>query len=375
MPMRIGLVVSGGLDRSGRERVTPSLLWLVERLARRHDVHAFVLDYYPEPCRYPLLGATVHDIGRVAAAPGLRRGHQRRLLSKAIEACGPFDLLHAYQGLPAIVCAPIARRLGVPLVVTLDSGELTAIEDIGYGLQRRWLDRRALAFALRAASRVTVSTSFMAGMRAADACPSPIAVVPLGIDPSCFPLVTPAEGPPWRLLRVASLNAVKDHATLLDALARLLRGGIDYHLDVVGEDTMNGRIQALTRTLGLESRVTFHGFQPTERLRDFYGRAHLHVVSSRHEAAAVVVLEAAASGVATVGTSVGYVADWHPDRAVAVPVQNPEALANAIAGLIQEPPRRAGLASAAREWTLRHDADWTAARFDRLYGEVARKAD
>ena len=43
MRMRIGLVVSGGVDRSGRERVTPSLLWLVERLARRHDVHVFVL--------------------------------------------------------------------------------------------------------------------------------------------------------------------------------------------------------------------------------------------------------------------------------------------------------------------------------------------
>jgi glycosyltransferase involved in cell wall biosynthesis len=374
MRMRIGLVVSGGLDRSGRERVTPSLLWLIERLARRHDLHAFVLDYYPEPCGYPLLGATVHDIGRVDAAPGLRRGRQRRRLSTAIEASGPFDLLHAYQGMPAVVCAPIARRLGVPLVVTLDSGELTTIEDIGYGLQRRWRDRRALAFALRAASRVTVSTSFMSEMVAADASASPITIVPLGVDARCFPLAVLADGPPWRLLRVASLNPVKDHATLLDALARLVRTGLALHLDVVGEDTMNGRIQALTRTLGLESHVTFHGFQPTERLPAFYARAHLHVVSSRHEAAAVVVLEAAASGVATVGTSVGYVADWDPDRAVAVPVENAEALANAIAGLLQEPLRRARLASAAREWTLRHDADWTAAQFERIYGEVARKA-
>jgi glycosyltransferase involved in cell wall biosynthesis len=373
MRMRIGLVVSGGLDRSGRERVTPTLLWLIERLARRHEVHAFVLDYYPEPCGYPLLGATVHDIGRVEAAPGLRRGRQRRRLSKTIEGCGPFDLLHAYQGMPAVVCAPIARRLDVPLVVTLDSGELTTIEDIGYGLQRRWLDRRALAFALRAASRVTASTSFMSDMMTAGACESPIAVVPLGVDARCFPFVARADGPPWRLLRVASLNAVKDHATLLDALARLVRTGLALHLDIVGEDTMNGRIQALTRTLGLDSHVTFHGFQPTDRLAGFYARAHLHVVSSRHEAAAVVVLEAAASGVATVGTSVGYVADWDPDRAVAVPVQNAEALANGIAGLLQEPLRRACLASAAREWTLRHDADWTAAQFERVYSEVARK--
>jgi len=70
--MRIGLVVTGGVDRSGRERVVPSLLWLIERLARRHEVHVFALHYYRDPCTYPLLGATVHDVGRVDGPPGLR---------------------------------------------------------------------------------------------------------------------------------------------------------------------------------------------------------------------------------------------------------------------------------------------------------------
>jgi glycosyltransferase involved in cell wall biosynthesis len=368
--MRIGLVVSGGLDRSGRERVTPSLLWLVERLARRHELHAFVLHYYPEPCRYPLLGGTVHDIGRVDGPPGLRRARQRRRLAAAVEACGRLDLLHAYQGTPAIVCAPIARRLGVPLVVTLDSGELTSIDDISYGLQRRWIDRRAVALALGAAARVTVSTLYMSRMMPRGAGGPGVDVVPIGIDPSGFPFATRPDGPPWRLLRVGSINAVKDYPTLFDALVRLVRLGLDVHLDAVGEDTMDGRMQELARRLQLESRVTFHGFQASDRLAAFYARAHLHVVSSRHEAAAVVVLEAAASGLATVGTSVGYVADWQPDRAIAVPVEDPQALANAIAGLLHDRSRCARLAFAAREWTLGHDADWTAAQFERIYGEV-----
>jgi glycosyltransferase involved in cell wall biosynthesis len=370
--MRIGLVVSGGLDRSGRERVTPSLLWLVERLARRHEVHAFVLHYYPEPCTYPLLAATVHDVGRVDGPRGLRRGWQRRRLAAAVEACGPLDLLHAYQGIPAIVSAPIARRLGVPLVVTLDSGELTSIDDIGYGLQRRWIDRRGVALAVGAAARVTVSTTYMSHLmseRERAAGPA-VAVVPIGVDASGFPPAARIDGPPWRLLRVGSISPVKDYPALFNALTHLLERGLDVHLDVVGEDTMDGRMQALARTPQLESRVTFHGFQPSERLAAFYARAHLHVVSSRHEAAAVVVLEAAASGLATVGTSVGYVADWHPDRATAVPVQDSEALANAVADLLADSPRRERLASAAREWTLRHDADWTAAQFETIYGEV-----
>jgi glycosyltransferase involved in cell wall biosynthesis len=368
--MRIGLVVTGGFDRSARERVTPSLLWLVERLARRHDVHVFVLHYYPESCSYPLLGAAVHDIGRVEGPRGLGRTRQRRRLSAAIAAHGPLDLIHAYQGMPAIVSAPIARRLRVPLVITLDSGELIAIDDIEYGLQRRWFDRRSVAFALRAAARVTVTTGYM-DKRLRDAAGGLRAdVVPLGIDAGSFSPAARLDGPPWRLLRVASINAVKDYPTLLRALDHLAGHGLDVQLDIVGDDTMDGAAQAMTQALGLASRVTFHGFHPTDRLTDFYARAHLHVVSSRHEAAGMVVLEAAATGLATVGTAVGHVADWHGDRAVAVPTQDPVALASAIADLLHDRERRACIAANAREWTLAHDADWTAGEFERIYNSI-----
>jgi glycosyltransferase involved in cell wall biosynthesis len=370
--MRLGLLVTGGFDPSGRERVTPSLLWLVERLARRHDVHVFVLHYYAKACSYPLLGATVHDIGRAEGLPGLRRGGQRRRLSAALAAHGPFDLLHAYQGIPAIVTAPLALRLGVPFIVTLDSGELTTIDDLAYGLQRRWFDRRAVAAALRGAARVTVATRFMADMMPDGLTREPAAVVPIGVDPACFPRSARVDGPPWRLLRVASLNEVKDYPTLLHAIAHGVARGLDVHLDIVGEDTMGGKIHTLARTLALDWRVTFHGFQPTDRIAAFYARAHLHLVTSRHEAAGVVVLEAAAAGLATVGTAVGYVADWQPERAVAVPVGDPAALADAVSALLADPPRRARLASAAREWTLAHDADWTAQQFDRIYEAATR---
>ena len=370
--MRIGLVVTGGVDRSGRERVVPVLIWLVERLARRHDVHVFALHHYRDPCTYPLRGATVHDLGRVGGPPGLRRCFLRWRLAAAVAAHGPFDVLHAYQGMPAVVATRIAPRCGVPAVVTLDSGELTSIDDIHYGLQRRWFDRRAVASAIRAAARVTVTTDFMARMVPDGLSQAPVAVIPIGIDASCFPPATRVEGPPWRLLRVASISAVKGYPTLLRALAHIVARGLDVHLDVVGEDTMNGAAHALTRTLGLESRVTFHGFQPTDHLAAFYARAHLHLVPSRHEAAGAVILEAAATGLVTVGTAVGYVADWNPDRAVAVPADDPNAMAGAVIDLLQDPPRRQRLASAAREWTLAHDADWTARQLEQLYSAVSR---
>lgn len=373
--MRIGLVVTGGVDRSGRERVMPALLWLIERLARRHEVHVFVLHHDPEPTTYPLHGAMIHDVGRVTGPRGLRRVRLRHRLAAAIAAVhGRFDVLHAYWAMPAGVLATgLGRRLGIPAVVTLDSGELVAISDIDYGLQRRWLDRRGVAAAIARASRVTVTTRYMKRQAAAIAPDARIDVVPLGVDPREFRRNTAPDGPPWRLLRVGSLNHVKDYPMVLRAMARAVPLVPGLHLDVVGEDTLGGSIQQLASTLGIEAQVTFHGFQPTDLLASFYERAHLHVVSSRHEAAAVVVLEAAAAGVPTAGTAVGFLADWsaeQPERAAVVPVGDDAALADAIVELIRDQPRREEIAANAREWALAHDADWTAQRFETIYADV-----
>jgi glycosyltransferase involved in cell wall biosynthesis len=372
--MRIGLVVTGGVDRSGRDRVVPSLLWLVERLARRHDVHVFALHHYDQPCTYALVGATVHDVGRVGGPPGLRLIRLRRRLAAAIESSAgdrPFDLLHAYWGMPAgVVATRVGRRMGLPVVLTLDSGELVGFDDIQYGLQRRWTDRRAIDRAIHDAARVTVSTAHMARM--VPALRAPVDIVPIGVDSCAFPAARREPGPPWRLLRVASVNRVKDYPMLLRALAAILPRTPDVHLDIVGEDTLTGTIQRLALTLGVGSHVTFHGFRPTDALAPFYARAHLHVVSSRHEAAGVSVLEAACTGLPTVGTDVGYVADWKPDRAVAVRVGDAQALADASIALLEDAPRRERLGGAAAHWALEHDADWTATQFERIYEEVAR---
>ena len=365
--MHIALVVAGGFDESGRERVIPSLLALVERLVRNHQVAVYVLRYHDRPRTYPLRGATVHDLG---SPRGLRR--QYSALVAALRRDGPFDVVHGYWALPAGLAAAAAGvRLGVPSVVTFDSGELVAIPEIQYGLQLRWRQRLAVSATLRLARRLTVCSRSMEAMaRSHGVSPD---VIPLGVDVARFTPAPGAGGPPWRLLHVASLNAVKDQATLVDALRRLIDRVPDVHLDVAGEDTLGGAVQHLARQAGVDRHVTFHGVLPTESLIALYQRAHMLVLSSRHEAAGVVVLEAAACGVATVGPRVGYLADWSPDRAVAVAPADPPALADAIGDLLADAPKRARLAAAAREWTLAHDAEWTARRFEALYEELARK--
>ena len=362
--VRIALVVTGGVDRSGREKVIPALLWLIERLARQHDVFVYALRYHEQPRSYSLLGATVRDLGRPA---GVLR--QYRALLAALRHDGPFDIVHGYWALPAgLVAAAAARRLGVPSVVTCDSGEFTAIPEIGYGLQIRWRQRAAVSATLKLASRVTVCTGYMERLaRAHGATP---VVIPLGVDTGVFSPAPQHPGPPWRLLSVASLNPVKDHRTLIEAFRLVVDRLADVYLDLAGEDTMAGAVREAVIRHALADRVTFHGVLPSASVSALYRRAHLFVLSSRHEAAGVVALEAAASCVPVAGTRVGYVADWAPARARAVPAADPLALADAIVSLLTNPETCRQLASSAHEWAVAHDADWSAGEFTRLYGEL-----
>ena len=368
--VRVALVVPGGVDRSGQQRVIPALLWLMERLARRHTVHVFALSQEKEPGDYPLLGAHVHNLGMPSrsAWPGQALLLAGRRLLRGVARHGPFDVVHAFwANNPGFLASLAARRRHLPLVVSLGGGELVALRDIRYGSQLLARERVKVRWTLRSASRVTVASGPMDKLaRRHGVTPH---VVPLGVDGAFFVEPT-AGGPPFRLLHVGSLNRVKDQATLLRALRRIVDRGEDVHLDVVGEDTLDGSVQSMCSTLGLASRVTFHGFLPSARTQPLYRRAHLFLLSSRHEAGPLVVLEAAASGVPTVGTAVGHVRDFAPDRALAVAVGDDGALAEGVLSLLHDEPRRRAMGAAAQRQAREHDADATAAAFEEIYGQV-----
>jgi glycosyltransferase involved in cell wall biosynthesis len=174
------------------------------------------------------------------------------------------------------------------------------------------------------------------------------------------------------LLQVASLSRVKNQRLLIDALAQVA-SSTDVQLDLIGEDTLGGELQRLAAAQGVASRVRFHGFKPREELSPFYSNADIYVQSSLHEAAGVSILEAAAHGVPVVGTQVGYVADWAPDRALAID-GNATAMADAIVALRRDPDRADAIGASAKAWALERDVSWVAARFETLYRETAGRS-
>ena len=364
MRVKLALIVPGGVDRTGTHRVVPFLLWLIERLAARHEVHVFALRQEPRPARWTLLGARVHNIGarprRLRALATIAAEHRR----------GPFDVLHAHWAVPQGVVGALARTvLRRPLVLGLAGGELVSLPALDFGGMRDARGRVWVGLSLAAADCVVAPSLAMA--EAIERRGGHASVVRLGVALDRWPLRAPRRrepGAPARLLQIADVNRVKDQETLLGAASLLLRRHVDFTLDVIGTDTLDGRMQRRAVELGLGERVRFRGFLPHGDLRAAVEASDLLVVSSRFEAGPVALLEAAVAGVPTVGTAVGYVEEWAP--AVAVPVGDQHALAAELGRVLADEDGRLTLAAAAQGRARAHDADAMAAGWERIYADL-----
>jgi glycosyltransferase involved in cell wall biosynthesis len=364
--MRIALVIPGGVDRSGEYRVIPAVIALISRLSHLHDVHVFAMSQEERRGEWDLAGAHIHNIGAgrtaVRAVRCICTQHRVR----------PFDIVHAiWSGGPGLIAVASGRILGIPSLIHIAGGELVAIPEIAYGgaLTRRGRIREActlrLASALTAASMPIIETLAKRGLSALR--------VPLGVDLTTWPPRDPVRrdpARPARLIHVASLNRVKDQPTLLRALASLQQSGVSFEMDIVGDDTLHGEVQALAVTLGLSEQVRFRGFLPQRELRPLVEAADLMLLSSRHETGPLALLEAAVAGVPTVGTAVGHLQEWSPHAAVSVAVGDWARLAQAIAGVLHDEERRLCIAREALQRAVHEDADTTAGRFQALYASL-----
>jgi glycosyltransferase involved in cell wall biosynthesis len=364
--MRIGLVVPGGVDPSLEYRVIPALLALIRRLARGHEVRVFVLYQEAQPGRWEMLGAQVRNIGarhmRVRGVREICAEHRVR----------PFDLIHAiWSGMSGLIGVAAARILGVPSMVHVAGGELASLPAIAYGGRLTWKGRLREAAVLRAATLVTAASGPM--LSTLSALGITARRVPLGVDLDVWPPRSPVQRSALRaarLIHIASLTPVKDQPTLLRALVALRDRGLDFDMHVVGEDTLGGEIQALAGRLGLDGVVKFHGFLPQSSLRPLVEVSDLQVISSRHEAGPVTLREAAVTGVPTVGTSVGEIADWAPHAALAAPVGESEMLARQVAALLTDEELRLRVAREAYTRATCEDAAYTTRLFEDLYEEL-----
>jgi glycosyltransferase involved in cell wall biosynthesis len=215
---------------------------------------------------------------------------------------------------------------------------------------------------------------------------SRIVTIPNFLDPQSFEPI--AEESRARMLReigvpgdafvvgvVARLSPVKDHASLLRAIAVLRPEIQTLHCVLVGDGPERGRIEALARELKISDRVHLAGER--RQLPNLHGLFDISVLCSTTEAFPNSVLEAMAASRPVVATEVGGTPDAVRDgtTGLLVPPSDPPRLAAAIKRLHDEPALRdtlgrAGCAAARAGYS----ATAVIGQVEALYTELAGRA-
>lgn len=376
--MRVALIVPG-FSADEDDWCIPALRDLVGALARTDDVTVLTLRYPHRAGRYAAFGARVIALGGATRRGASSLGLWRRALAalRAEHRRRPFDLLHAFWATESGLLATLGGRLlGAPAVVSLAGGELTGLRDIGYGDQLATIQRLKVGLALRGADVVTGGSAYLierAAPRLGRRPPGRLRRIPLGVDTGRFRPGPGAVGDDCpALIHVASLVPVKDQAMLLLAVALVRHGGVPVRLRIAGEGPLEHDLRGLADALGIGEAVEFLGAVPHDRLPDLYRSGTLFVLSSRHEAQGMAVLEAAACGLPVVGTAAGVIPEFAPGAAVAVPGGDAGALAAAIGALLSDPARRAALGRAGRARVATdYSLERATAQFRELYAGLA----
>jgi glycogen(starch) synthase len=310
----------------------------------------------------------------------------RRLGDQLADAIG-FDLIHSHDWLVATAADEIARRVGLPWLVTVHATE--------YGRHQGWVDKYPQSHIhgaerrmVRRADHVITCSRYMANHVSTVFGVSPARITPIqnGIDPGDLEPVAPdlnelraryAEPGERLVLLVGRLVYEKGFHLALDALAPVIAklGGIRFV--VAGTGTAEAELRRQAKRLGLDRDGIFLGWVGDDMLHSLYRISDLCIVPSIYEPFGLVALEAMASGCLCVVADTGGLREVVPgDGTVGLrfPSRDAAALQEILERVLTDDDERAQLVSEAREHVLRFDWGEVARQTLALYEELAPSA-
>ena len=186
-----------------------------------------------------------------------------------------------------------------------------------------------------------------------------------------------SDGPGVRLFALGAVVPRKGHDVLIEALGRL--GSREWQCRIAGNRNRMPEwargLDARASELGIARHIEWLGEVDEAGLEAAWRDVDALVLASHYEGYGMVVAEALVRGLPVVTTTGGALAETLPEGCGwSVPPGDADALARALAELIDRPGRRAGRARAARQAGARL-ADWNtrAKRFGTMVAELASK--
>lgn len=274
------------------------------------------------------------------------------------------DLVHVHFTQIAAWFETLSRpSVSVPVILTAHS----PLETVGTDpqLTRRILERADAVVAVSADVRAAIREEFL---------PDPASHIDLVLNGATLPSLPPApvfSGPPT-IVGVGRLVESKGFDVVL--LALTLLPGVRFIL--AGDGPARAPLESLAARLGVADRVDFRGAIHPDTVPALMNEGDLIVMPSRwREPFGLVAVQAALMGRALVASRTGGIPEIlrHGETGLLVPVNDPRALAQAVAGLFADPALNRRLGAAALIHAREHfSMERCAADYAAIYQRVAQ---
>ena len=182
--------------------------------------------------------------------------------------------------------------------------------------------------------------------------PNPVFPIP------CRTNIGPAFNSPF-ILSVGRLAEEKGFDLLISAFAQIAAKFPEWRLVIAGEGPLRPQLLQLLQKFHLEEKVDLPG--KIQEIYSVYPQASLFVLSSRFEGFPNALCEAMAAGLPVIATDCAYGPSeiiQHDINGLLVPVNDLDALSNALENLIADVEKRNFLATNAAEITKNYSMDY-----------------
>ncbi len=364
--------VIGSLQTGGAERQLVNYLLAADRIDFRHTV--ICLEERGE------LAATVEAVGIPVVHVPVRWRYAAACLRRLVRwlKVEGVDVLHAHMHDSALWGRTAGRLAGVPVLMTTEHGK-----ELWKGPLRVAVDHHLSRWTAR---HIAVSSDGMEiRMRRERIEPRKLILIPNGVP------VPAAAGDDAGRRRVRSEFGIALDAPLLGSVGRIVEAKGYQHLLsaigllrvdhpglrwlAVGDGVLRAELAALAGAADLGDAVIWAGRRTD--VSELLAAMDIWVMSSIREGLPVALLEAMAAGRPIVATRVGGIPDAVRDGVdgLLVPPADPAALAAAVAALLGDPARAAGLAAAAhRRAAAEYSIGSVARRIEDVYRHELRSA-
>lgn len=155
-----------------------------------------------------------------------------------------------------------------------------------------------------------------------------------------------------RLLFIGRLVSSKGPHIMISALSEILNSNHNVFLDIIGDGLMMDELTQLVNSLGLQSKVVFHGWKKHEEIDIMIRDSYLVLFPSVYpEAFGIVGIEAMMRNKPVIAFGVGGVATWLKDgiNGFLVPAKDQEIFKNKVQHLLEDSVLYSSMCDNARE--------------------------